>query len=630
MNEQKKSVAEEASHDVVDTRGMSEGKRAALELTESARESVWQYPTFAGKLFMGALPWDMVFPFPALDREQVEAGEAFLGKLRTFLRDHADPDEIDRTGEIPDEVVKGLADLGAFGIKIPREYGGLGLSQTYYARAAILLGSYCGNLTALISAHQSIGVPQPLLVFGTEEQKRKYLPRVAGGEISAFALTELRVGSDPAKMETHAEPAEDGKTFILNGEKLWCTNGTKAGVIVVMARTPPKIVRGKEKKQVTAFIVETSWPGVTVERRCYFMGLKSLYNGVMRFENVRVPAENILSGEGHGLRVALTTLNTGRLTLPAACAGLGKRCLKVSREWARDREQWGAPIGHHAAIADKIARMAADTFAMEAMSLLASGLVDRKSADIRLEAALAKMWCTEKAWEIVNETMQIRGGRGYETAASLAARGEEAVPVERWMRDCRINTIFEGSSEIMRLFIAREALDPHLRMGGVILHSGRAAGERARAAVRAAAFYARWYPGLLVRSLPGLGGLHRELAPHVKYAERTARRLARKLFHAMVRFGPKLEREQVVLGHFVDIGAELFAVSAVCSRAQQLIDEGKEPSSVLPVAGYFCSTARLRVRRHFHALRYRNDREGYRLARKVLEEEFAWLEEGIL
>src|SRR5580698_2465488 len=311
--------------ETIDTSKMSAGQRAAMELTEAARTAPVE-KTFAAGLFMGEFNLAGISPFPAQSDDDRARGEGFLKKLETLLREKVNADEIDRTGEIPQPVLDELAKLGAFGIKIPSEYGGLGLSQTNYCRAAMLLGSWCGNLTALLSAHQSIGVPQPLLLFGTAEQRRKYLPRVARGEISAFALTESGVGSDPAAMTTRAEPAPEGNFFILNGEKLWCTNGTKAGVIVVMAKTPPKIINGKSKEQITAFIVETNWPGVEVICRCRFMGLKALYNGVIRFKDVRVPGENILMAPGKGLRVALTTLDTGRLTLPAACAGLSKRC----------------------------------------------------------------------------------------------------------------------------------------------------------------------------------------------------------------------------------------------------------------------------------------------------------------
>jgi hypothetical protein len=264
-----------------------------------------------------------------------------------------------------------------------------------------------------------------------------------------------------------------------------------------------------------------------------------------------VPRENILGGEGKGLRVALTTLNTGRLTLPAACVGMSRRCLEMTRRWAAAREQWGAPIGKHAAIADKIARMAANTFAMESMTRYTASLVDKdKHADVRLEAALCKLWGTEAAWQIVNDTMQIRGGRGYETADSLSARGEQPEPVERFFRDSRINTIFEGSSEIMRLFIAREALDPHLRVAGAMLDSRLPVGTRVGAAMKAGLFYARWYPALAVPSLLKVqrsGITIPALRSHLRFVERNSRTLARRLFHAMVRRGPKLERDQCVI-----------------------------------------------------------------------------------
>jgi alkylation response protein AidB-like acyl-CoA dehydrogenase len=486
----------------------------------------------------------------------------------------------------------------------------------------MLLGSYCANLTALISAHQSIGVPQPLILFGSEEQKRRFLPRFAKGEISAFALTEPNVGSDPARMETHAEPTSDGAGFILNGEKLWCTNGVKAGVIVVMARTPSKNGRG----QITAFIVEMDSPGVEVVRRCRFMGLKALYNAVIRFTDVHVPRENIVLAEGKGLRVALTTLNTGRLTLPAACTGMAKRCLATSQAWASERVQWGAPIGKHAAIADKLARMAAQIFAMEAMTFYTASLVDRdKQADIRLEAAMCKMWATERTWEIVNDTMQIRGGRGYETAASQAERGERPVPVERWLRDCRINTIFEGSSEILRLFLAREALDPHLQLAGPMLMPQNSTGERIKVGVKAVLFYAGWYP-CQWWPLSAVGaGFHPSLRRHLRYAARTSHRLARTLFHAMARFGPKLERRQLLLGRFVDIGTELFAIATTCTRAQGLATE-----EARAVADYFCRMTRLKIEALFRDVHDNRDDDGYRLAQRLVTGEFNWLQDGIL
>ncbi|HAV60850.1 MAG TPA: DNA polymerase II, partial [Verrucomicrobiales bacterium] len=569
-------------------------------------------------LFMGRFDWGAIHPFPLQSTEDRDQGDAFLERLSTFLHEKVDPDEIDRTGEIPPDVIEELARMGAFGIKVPPAYGGLGLSQTNYCRAATLLGSWCANLAALLSAHQSIGVPQPLILFGTEEQKRRYLPRVAKGEISAFALTESSVGSDPAKMETHAEPTADGSAFVLNGEKLWCTNGTKAGVIVVMARTPSMMVNGRPRNQITAFVVETGWPGVEIVHRCRFMGLKALYNAVIRFKDVRVPRENILLGEGKGLRVALVTLNTGRLTLPAACAGLAKRCLDISRRWASSREQWGQPIGRHAAIADKLARMATAIFAMESMAFAAASQVDRdKKADIRIEAAMAKMWGSEAAWEIINEAMQIRGGRGYETVESLRARGEEPVPVERFLRDARINTIFEGSSEIMRLFLAREALDPHLKVAAPVLDSRLPLGKRIVPALQAGLLYAGWYLRLLLPTGPG-PRVNPLLRPHLKYARRTSRRLARTLFHSMLRHGPKLERQQLLLGRLVEIGTELWLMSTSLSRAQTLLDRGEAGDDLLTLVDCLCHQARTRIETGFLAHRRNADRCGYRLSRGLL------------
>src|SRR4051795_3222569 len=518
-----KQIAEETTAKgaapVIDTSKMSAGKAAALELAESSRDPLDERGSFASNLFIGRFDFDRIFPFPKQSAEDVGAGEEFLNELKDYLRDHVDADEIDRTGEIPQKNIEELFAMGAFGVKIPKQYEGLGLSQVNYGRAAMLLGSWDENLTALVSAHQSIGVPQPLLLFGTEEQKAKYLPRVARKEISAFALTEWNAGSDPANMSLRADPTEDGSAFIMNGEKLWCTNLIKAGVLVVMAKTAPKIVNGRERKQITAFIVDVDSPGLEITYRCRFMGLRALYNGIVKFTNVRVPKENLIAKEGQGLKVAPTTLNTGRLTIPAACVGLSKRLVDICAKWANDRVQWGVPIGKHYAIAGKIAEMAGQVFAMEAITFLTSALVDRKAGDLRIETAMCKMWATEATWRIADEAMQVRGGRGYETAQSLEGRGEPGIPVERFLRDCRINMIFEGSSEIMRLFIAREALDPHLKVGGAIFNTQLPKSDRAKAVFSSGKFYAGWYPRQWVPTSAGdLDKLHEGLRAHVKYA----------------------------------------------------------------------------------------------------------------
>jgi len=615
----------------IDTSKMSKGKREALELAEASRDPLDDRGSFASNLFIGRYDFDRIYPWPAQSAEDRAAGEDLLRKLEGYLRDHVDPDEIDRTGEIPPENFKGLAEIGAFGIKVPKKYGGLGLSQYNYGRAAVLLGSWDGNVAALVSAHQSIGVAQPLLLFGTEEQKQKYLPRVAGGEISAFALTESHAGSDPATMSLRAEPTPDGSEFVLNGEKLWCTNGVKAGVLVVMARTPPKLVSGKERKQITAFIVDVETPGLSIAYRCRFMGLRALYNAVVNFKDVCVPRENIIAGEGKGLKVALTTLNTGRLTLPAACVGVSKRLLEISRKWASERVQWGVPIGQHAAIAGKIAEMAGNVFAMEAMTFLSSSLLDRKAGDLRIETAMCKMWATETTWKIADDAMQVRGGRGYETADSLAGRGEPPIAVERFLRDCRVNTIFEGSSEIMRLFIAREALDPHLKVGGAIFNTQLPKSERLKAVFSSGKFYAGWYPRQwLPNGASKIDNLHQDLRKHVDYAAAGSKKLARSLFHAMARFGPKLDRQQLLLSRFVGIATELFAISATCSYAQWLLGQGKPGDEILALADYFCRSARLRIDTHFAGTQRNVDKRGYQLTQELLAGKYAMLRDGIV
>ncbi|HKC76941.1 MAG TPA: acyl-CoA dehydrogenase family protein [Gaiellaceae bacterium] len=605
-------------------------ERQSREVAEAARETEWTLPSFGKELFLGRLRLDLVHPHPRASAEDRQRGEEFLSRLEKFLRTSVDPLVIERDGQIPDAVVRGLAKLGALGMTVPEQYGGVGLSKLYYTRALQLAGSVSGAISTLLSAHQSIGVAQPLMIFGTEEQKTKYLPLVATTEISAFLLTEPDVGSDPARMSSSAVPTEDGTAYILNGLKLWTTNGVIADRLVVMAKVPRS---EGHRGGISAFIVDAHAPGITVERRNNFMGLKGIENGVTRFENVRVPAEDIVGAEGLGLKIALTTLNTGRLSLPAVCAASTKWALKIAREWSNERVQWGKPIGQHEAVAQKIAYIAALAYGQESVVDVCALLADNKKNDIRIEAALAKLFCSEMAWLAVDELIQIRGGRGFETAASLKARGEKPVACEQVLRDLRINRIFEGSSEIMRLLIAREAVDQHLKVAGALVDDKTDIKTKARAALGAGKFYAGWLPQLAVGQGTNPRGFAEfgALAEHIRVVERSSRKLARSIVYGMGRWQARLEYRQAFLGRLVDIAAELFAMTCACVRAQMLVQDGApEASGAVDLADLFCRGSRRRVDRLFHDLMHNDDAHNYETAQRVLEGQFLWAEAGII
>ncbi|GGU42973.1 acyl-CoA dehydrogenase family protein [Streptomyces lavendofoliae] len=607
-------------------------EREARQVAEAAREQDWRKPSFAKELFLGRFRLDLIHPHPMPATEQAQRGEEFLAKLRDFCETKIDGALIEREARIPDAVIDGLKEIGALGMKIDTKYGGLGLTQVYYNKALALVGSVSPAVGALLSAHQSIGLPQPLKQFGTPEQKETYLPRLARTDISAFLLTEPDVGSDPARLATTAVP--DGDEYVIDGVKLWTTNGVVADLMVVMARVPKS---EGHKGGITAFIVEAGSEGVTVENRNSFMGLRGLENGVTRFHRVRVPAANRIGPEGAGLKIALTTLNTGRLSLPAMCVGAGKWCLKIAREWTSVREQWGKPVAHHEAVGAKISFIAATTFALEAVVDLSSQMADEDRNDIRIEAALAKLYGSEMAWLIADELVQIRGGRGYETAESLAARGERAVPAEQLLRDLRINRIFEGSTEIMHLLIAREAVDAHLAVAGDIIDPDKTLGDKAKAGARAGVFYARWLPKLVAG--PGRLPLsygdfhpagHTDLSTHLRYVERTSRKLARSTFYAMSRWQGRMETKQGFLGRIVDIGAELFAMSAACVRAELLRSTGDHGREAYQLADAFCRQSRIRVEELFGRLWTNTDDLDRTVVKGVLSGTYTWLEEGIL
>jgi alkylation response protein AidB-like acyl-CoA dehydrogenase len=621
-------------------------EKASRDVVEAAREAEWRLPSFGKQLFMGDFRLDLIHPQPRLDPQVIEKGEVFLEALRTVLTEQADPLEIEREAKIPDRVIDGLKRIGALGMKVPPEYGGLGLSQVYYSKALAIAGVWHSSLCTLLSAHQSIGVAQPLLLFGTEEQRRKWLPLVAKDHISAFLLTEPGVGSDPARMASVATPGQPEHAaapidddllatpveggYVINGRKLWATNGTIADIVVVMAKVPKS---DGHRGGITAFVLPYDAEGITVEHRNAFMGLRGIENSVTRLDHVFVPEENRIDREGAGLKIALSTLNTGRLSLMAIAVGASKWATKVAREWAVEREQWGRPIGKHDAVAQKLAFIAGSAFGLEAMLDVSARLADDKRNDIRIEAALCKVYGSELAWRVVDELMQVRGGRGYETAESLKARGEKPVPVEQCLRDMRVNRIFEGSSEIMHLLIAREAVDAHVQAAGALLEPGGDAKAKMDAALKAGIFYGKWLPQLAVGKGQYPGSYHEfgPLAGYLRYVERSSRRLARATFHGMARWQAKLERKQAFLGRIVDIGAELFAISSTAVYADTLGREHPErKDEALELAQLFCAMAKRRADTLFDGLWANDDDPRYAAAQQLLAGRYTWLEEGIM
>jgi alkylation response protein AidB-like acyl-CoA dehydrogenase len=582
-----------------------------IKAVEAAREEMRQ-PSFMAGLFAGEPDFDLILPYPDQAPDDRLIGAEYCARVAAFLRERVDAEQIERSGTIPREVIDGLAELGALGMVIPREYGGLGLSQTNYNRVLALVASHCNILALLLSVHQSIGVARPILSFGTEEQRQRYLPRLARGALSAFALTEPQIGSDPANMATTAVRQPDG-SYLIDGEKLWCTNGPIAEVIVLTAK-----VEGR----VTAFIVEMDTPGIELLQRCEFMGCRGIENGWVRFRGVRVPAENVLGQPGRGLRIALTLLNVGRVSVAAICLGMAKQVFPWTVEWANRREAFGKPIGRHELNTQKIARMAADIYAAEALVWLASAMEDRGGSDFRVEAAATKLYASERLWSVVDTAMQIRGGRGYEKAWSQRARGEEAWPVEQIFRDARLYLIGEGSSEILKLFIAREVWDPHLRRASGFL--GASGVEKLRAGGQLARYYAGWYADRLV---PRRGEARPEAAlppgprAQLGYVRATSRRLARVGLQLMAWHREGLEERQAQVARLAEIGVDLFVVAAVAARAV-----GDPAGERLARQVYL--DARRRVEAAFAALGSNDDRPTDALGLSVLRGDFAALLEG--
>src|SRR5438046_3647835 len=397
---------------------------------------------FAKGLFQGHFVSDWVMPYPRIPAAQQVELDGTLAELRQFLDEHLDPTEIDRNADIPRSVIDGLGRVGVLGMTAPKEYGGRGFSQMANCKILEEIGRRCASTSVFVNAHHSIGI-RALLVFGTHEQNQRWLPKLSTGEqLGAFALTEKEAGSDAANVQMQARPSEDGSHFVLNGEKRYITNAAIADVLTVMARTP---VPGSDKTSITAFLVTPDMPGFEIlKARMPKMGIRGTATGRFALRDVKVPREKILGPPGKGLKVALTVLDFGRTTFGACCTGAAKTCLRLALEHAKTRKQFNKTLGEFDLVKKKIARMAADAYAMEAMTTITASLIDRGLEDYMIETAMLKVFTTERLWEVINDAFQIYGGSAYFVD----------LPLERMLRDARINQIGEGSNEVLTSFIA--------------------------------------------------------------------------------------------------------------------------------------------------------------------------------
>ncbi|MBX7073471.1 MAG: acyl-CoA dehydrogenase family protein [Pirellulales bacterium] len=507
---------------------------------------------FAKALFFGRYMNEALPPYPDLQAD-AETNRA-VEELKQFARDHIDPVQIDRESRIPDAVTHGLGRLGVLGACLPKHAGGRGMSQTSYCQLIEILGGHCGGTALFVNAHHSIG-PRAIVLFGTKEQQEKFLPKLATGEaISAFALTEPEAGSDAANVQTLATPSPDGRGYILNGDKRWITNGGIAKVLTVMARTP---VPGSRETKITAFMVTPDMKGFEViEERMDKCGVRGSATGRLAFRDMFVPNENILGELGRGLRIALTVLDYGRTTFGASCTGAAKFCVAKASEHASRRVQFGQTLGSFELVKDKLAYMAAGAFAMESCTYETAALIDSGAEEYMLETAMLKVFATEVLWRIINDTIQIYGGKAYFTDE----------PFERMMRDGRINTIGEGANDVLKSFTALVGMrDVGLELKGVldalknpIIHFGKIGGFAGR---RLGAMLAS--PAVEVRSIE-LEDDAARLGKLVGLFGSNVEKLLRKYQESIV-------DRQYQLGRAADVVMELYASACVIKRLDRAL-----------------------------------------------------------
>jgi alkylation response protein AidB-like acyl-CoA dehydrogenase len=615
-----------------------------LERIEEARERLTGRSFMAG-LFDGKPDFSLLL-LPEAPPEEASAWETFRSRLETFLTTEVDPDEIERTATIPGSVLKGLFALGAFGMKIPKEYGGLGFSYTNYGRALMLIASWSNSLALTVAVPQSIGIAMPVLLFGSEEQKRKYLPLVAREAISAFALTEPMTGSDAANIRTEAVPDFDGTAFVVNGEKLWCTNGPIARYITLIALVPAQrlrddgrpvwvpVPRGKNADDLvpTAFILDMESPGVRIRQRCRFQGCRGIENAHMTFTDVRIPAADVIGEIGRGLKYALTILNVGRaISIPAICLGMAKQAWQPTLDRTNQRVTFQKPLSERQTQRMRVGRMAADLFAMDAIASTVWRMADQHSYDVRIEAALAKICCSERTIQFLKDAQIIFGGIGYETAESKQVRGEPAFGIEQLVRDAEMYRIGEGATDILRPFVAREGLNMHLERARSYVDERVTGLRRLAELARLLRFYGPWYARQWIgRQLPpGPAFQHPQVQSMLAYIERTSRRLARSMFYAMAFYRQALRDDQGRQNRIEMIGEDLLVVAATALHAERH-ERTAGHSEVWDLAEGIFREAKPRIEQNIRALISNHDEPVTVVGKCALRGAYPSLSDGII
>ncbi|XP_060095830.1 complex I assembly factor ACAD9, mitochondrial-like [Heteronotia binoei] len=556
--------------------------RAALPAGIRQFRSACPRPAFAKELFLGTFRKEEVFPYPEISNEELEEINQFVGPVEKFFTEEVDSKKIDQDAKIPQETLNGLKNLGLFGIQIPEEYGGLGLSNTMYARLGEII-SQDGAVAVTLAAHQAIGL-KGILIAGTEEQKEKYLPKLASGEhIAAFCLTEPGSGSDAASIQTRATLSEDGKSFLLNGSKIWISNGGIADIFTVFARTEVVDKDGATKDKITAFIVERNFGGITNGKPEDKLGIRGSNTCEVHFENTKVPIENVLGEVGGGFKVAMNILNSGRFSMGSASAGMLKKLIEMTAEYACTRKQFNKKLSEFGLIQEKFALMARKAYVMESMAYLTAGMMDKPGIpDCSVEAAMVKVFSSESAWVCVSEALQILGGLGY----------MKDYPYERYLRDCRILLIFEGTNEILRMYIALTGM----QHAGKILTEKIKEIKKGNVGMALGMFMSRIHDSIGRKVDLGLVGKDGVVHPSL---EASASKLEQNVYYFGVtvegllrRFGKTIVDEQLILKRVADILINLYAMTAVISRASRSISIGlRNHDHEVLLANIFCTEA---------------------------------------